>query len=53
MLIISILYLCFVFNLVNILAEKTTTFYKDIRFWMVFISLMLLMFLTLKGYPVS
>lgn len=32
--------------------EKTTNYYKDIRFWLVLTCLLLLSWLTLQGYPV-
>ncbi len=53
MLVVSLLYILFGFNLARVIMEKTNTFYKDIRFWIVFISLFILGFLTLKSYPMS
>jgi hypothetical protein len=38
-------------NLVKILMEKTNTIYKDIRFWLVVVSLISLIWVTLKSYP--
>gem|GEM_PF-889498 len=53
MLILTILYLLLSFNLFDVIAEKTTTFYKDVRFWLVLISLVVLMWLTLQSYPIN
>lgn len=47
-----ILYLLFAFNLINVISEKSSTFYKDVRFWLVVVSLIVLVVLTVQSYPV-
>ncbi len=47
-----ILYLLFAFNLINVISEKSSTFYKDVRFWLVIVSLIVLVVLTAQSYPV-
>ncbi|MCB0521376.1 MAG: hypothetical protein H6577_01840 [Lewinellaceae bacterium] len=47
----TLLYLFLGFNLVKILMEKTNTIYKDIRFWLAIISLITLVWMTVKSYP--
>ena len=51
MLIISILIVILIFNLFDVLSEKSTIFYKDIRFWLVLISMGVLAWLTVASYP--
>ena len=51
MFICVILYLLFAFNLINVITEKSTTFYKDVRFWLVIVSLVILVVLTAQSYP--
>lgn len=50
---ISFLYLLLSVNLFKIFMEKTHTIYKDVRFWLILMSLGLLVWMTLKSYPVS
>lgn len=53
MLVMTILYLLFGLNLVHVITEKSATiFYKDIRFWLVVVSLCVLVVLTMQSYPV-
>jgi hypothetical protein len=33
--------------------ERTNTIYKDVRFWLVIISISILIYMTLKSYPVE
>lgn len=47
-----VLYLLFLFNLVNVISEKSSTFYRDVRFWLVVVSLIVLVVLTVQSYPV-
>jgi len=49
---VAVLYILFGFNLVSIIMEKTNAMYKDIRFWLVLASLFMLIWLTVKSYPV-
>ncbi len=53
MLVITILCLLLSLNLVDVITEKTTVFYKDVRFWMVIVSLIALIMITLQNYPIS
>lgn len=39
------------YNLLQVIMEKHNIFYKDVRFWLVFISLVTLVSLVAKGYP--
>ena len=39
-------------NLINVITEKTIVFYKDIRFWLVLISLALMIILSISNYPI-
>ena len=48
---VTLLYLFCITNLVKILMERTNTIYKDVRFWLVIISLFVLVWMTLKSYP--
>ncbi len=50
---ISLLYLLIGLNLVKMLMEKTNTIYKDIRFWLILLSLAMLVWMTLQSYPVG
>jgi len=51
MLLITILYLLIGLNLIYIMSEKTTTVFRDIRFWLIMASLMILVVLTMQNYP--
>lgn len=50
---ISFIYMLIGLNLVKILMEKTNTIYKDVRFWLVILSLAILIWMTLQSYPVG
>lgn len=50
---ISLLYVFLGLNLAKIIMEKTNTLYKDIRFWLVVISLVALVWMTLQSYPIG
>jgi len=39
-------------NLINVITEKTVVYYKDIRFWLVLVSLAIMVVLTLNTYPI-
>ncbi|MFK8055383.1 MAG: hypothetical protein AB8F78_04600 [Saprospiraceae bacterium] len=47
----TVLYLSLGYSLYGIFMEDTTLIYKDFRFWLVITSLILLVLLTLKSYP--
>lgn len=51
MVMIAILFLLIGVNLISVITEKTTVFYKDIRFWLIFFFLVVLVLLTLRSYP--
>lgn len=53
MLLFAILYLMFAFNLITVITEKTTIYYKDLRFWLIILSLIVLVFLTVESYPLA
>ncbi len=48
---LSILYLLFGINLMNMISEKQTAVYKDLRFWLVIFCLSILIVMTAFGYP--
>ena len=50
---ISLLYMLIGLNLVKMLMEKTSTIYKDIRFWLILLSLAMLVWMTLQSYPIG
>lgn len=50
---ISLLYMLIGLNLVKMITDKTSTIYKDVRFWLVLLSLAMLVWLTLKSYPIG
>ena len=52
MLVLTILYLLFGINLISVITEKDTTYYRDVRFWLVIVSLTVLVVLTAYSYPV-
>ncbi len=49
MMMFGILYLLFAVNLITVISEKQT-FYKDVRFWLMILSLFILISLTFHGY---
>lgn len=51
--IISLMYLLFGLNLFKMLMEKTNAIYKDVRFWLILLSLGMLIWMTLQSYPVG
>ena len=51
MIVCVLLYLFFGLNLVTMIAEKSEAFYRDVRFWLVIISLIVLVFMTAQTYP--
>ncbi len=46
---ISLMILLFAFNLIHVAMQKDTIFYKDLRFWIVFFSLIALIVLATKA----
>lgn len=47
-----ILLFCLIgYNLTQMMNEKTMIYYKDLRFWLVVASLVLLLGLTVQSYP--
>ena len=48
----AVLYILMGFNLANIYMERTSTIYKDLRFWLILCSLAMLVYLTIKSYSV-
>lgn len=51
MLLFAILFLMVFYNLFNVISEESNTFYKDIRFWLVLISLGILIWMITQSYP--
>jgi len=52
MLLLVFLILFVSFNLFHVIAEKSQPYYKDIRFWLIMISLVVLLTVTLEGYSI-
>jgi len=52
MIICAILYLLFGFNLINMITEENSTFYRDVRFWLIIFSLAVLVVMTVNSYPI-
>ncbi|MFK7772386.1 MAG: hypothetical protein AB8F94_09605 [Saprospiraceae bacterium] len=51
MLLVSFIILLIVFNLFDVVTENITPYYKDIRFWLIMVSLIVLLTITVEGYP--
>jgi len=51
MLVFTILYLLFGLNLMQLMSDKSTVIYKDVRFWLVIVSLCVLVGMTIQSYP--
>lgn len=51
MLLVSFIILLIVFNLFDVVTDNITPYYKDIRFWLIMISLIVLVTITVEGYP--
>lgn len=49
----AVLYILLGFNLANIIMERANTIYKDVRFWLIVLSLLALVALTVKSYPIT
>lgn len=47
-----VLILLIAHNLTNMVHEKTSALARDIRFWLVLASFILLIWMTMKSYPV-
>lgn len=52
MLLVSFIFSLIIFNLFNVVTDKSTPYYKDIRFWLIMISLVVLVAMTVEGYPI-
>jgi len=53
MLLVSFIYFLIIFNLFNVVTDKTTPYYKDVRFWLIMVSLVVLVAMTVEGYPIQ
>lgn len=51
MIALTVLYLTLGYSLYGIVMEESTRLYKDFRFWVVVGSALVLVWLTLKSYP--
>ncbi len=52
MLLCCFLFLLIGYNLFHVISDNQTVFYKDVRFWLVLFSLVVLLWLTVQSYPV-
>ncbi len=50
--IVVVLFLLIAYNLISMIHEKTSSVFKDIRFWLVLASFFLLVWITVNSYPV-
>ncbi len=48
---VGLLFIIIAYNLFTVITEESTVFYKDIRFWLVVISLFVLIVVILRQYP--
>lgn len=48
----TILYLSLGYSLYGIIMEETTQVFRDFRFWLVIVCLIILVMLTLESYPI-
>ena len=53
MLLLAFFILLVTLNLFHVIAEKSEPYYKDIRFWLIMLSLVVLITVTLEGYSVQ
>ncbi|MEM6966558.1 MAG: hypothetical protein AAF573_17470 [Bacteroidota bacterium] len=53
MLLVSFIFSLIIFNLFSVVTDKSTPYYKDIRFWLIVISLVVLVVMTVEGYPIQ
>lgn len=51
MVVYVVLFLMIFYNLFNVITEESTAFYKDFRFWLVFASLLVLIWILIQSYP--
>ncbi|MCO6475752.1 MAG: hypothetical protein J5I94_03985 [Phaeodactylibacter sp.] len=49
---IAALFLLTAYNLISMIDEKTSSVFKDIRFWLVLASFLLLVWIMVRSYPV-
>ena len=52
MLLVSFILFLIIFNLFDVVADKSSPYYKDIRFWLIMVSLVILVAMTVEGYPI-
>ncbi len=50
MVILTLLYILFVGNLIQVIMESGLQFYKNIRFWLVFVPMTILVWTTMSAY---
>jgi len=50
MLVLTLLYILFGINLIQVMMESGLEFYKNVRFWSVFVPMMILMWTTMSAY---
>ena len=52
MVLLTFIILFILFNLFSVVTENATPYYKDIRFWLIMVSLVVLLAITIDGYPI-
>ena len=52
MLLVSFIFFLIIINLITVVTDKSTPYYRDIRFWLIMVSLVVLIAMTVEGYPI-
>lgn len=52
MLLVSFIFFLIIFNLFSVVTDKSSPYYKDVRFWLIMVSLLVLVAMTVEGYPI-
>ncbi len=50
MLVLTLLYILFGVNLIQVIMESGFEFYKNVRFWLVFVPIVILIWTTMSAY---
>jgi len=50
MLVLTLLYILFGVNLIQVIMENGLEFYKNSRFWLIFLPMMILVWATMSAY---
>jgi len=50
MLVLTLLYILFAVNLIQVMMESGMEFYKNVKFWLVFVPMVVLVWTTMSAY---